>query len=156
MVLRSPRERIFQTISYEIGGLCLSVPLVTVFGIGTTGEAFTLMLALAVAVLIWSPLHNTAFDWADFRLSGRLASDRPQHWRVVHAISHETTTLVVTLPILMWMGGLSFWAALLLDLGLTALYTVYAYVFHLVYDRLRPMQRVGATLAAGGGGPHDA
>ncbi len=142
MILRSPRERVIQTIAYEVGGLCLSVPLYALFGDGTTGEAFTLMLVLAVAVLIWSPLHNTAFDWADYRLSGRLASDRPQRWRMVHAVSHEASTLVVTLPILMGLGGLTFWAALLVDLGLTLLYTVYAYVFHLVYDRLRPMQPV--------------
>lgn len=140
MVLRSPRERVIQTIAYEVGGLCLSVPLVAIFGHGTTGEAFALMLALAGAVLIWSPIHNTIFDWADFRLSGRLASDRPQRWRVVHAISHEATTVVVTLPILMALGGLSFWTAVLADLGLTALYAVYAYVFHIFYDRLRPMQ----------------
>jgi uncharacterized membrane protein len=140
MTLRSPRERLIQTIAYEIGGLCLSVPLYAVFGDGTAGEAFTLMLALAVAVLIWSPIHNTLFDWADYRLSGRLASDRPQRWRVVHAISHEATTLVVTLPILMGLGGLDFWTALVVDLGLTLLYIGYAYVFHNVYDRLRPMR----------------
>jgi uncharacterized membrane protein len=140
MTLRSTRERVIQTISYEIGGLCLSVPLYAIFGNGSTGEAFTLMLALAVAVLIWSPIHNTLFDWADYRLSGRLASDRPQGWRVVHAVSHEATTLVVTMPILMTLGGLGFWAALLVDLGLTLLYTAYAFVFHNVYDRLRPVR----------------
>jgi uncharacterized membrane protein len=140
MTLRSPRERLIQTLSYEIGGLCLSVPLVAVFGGGTAGEAFWLMLALAAAVLIWSPIHNTAFDWLDLRLSGRLASDRPQRWRLVHAASHEATTVVVTLPILIWFGGFSFWTALLADLGLTLLYAAYAYVFHLVYDRLRPVR----------------
>ena len=143
MTLRSPRERLIQTLAYEVGGLCLSVPLFLLFGGGTAGEAFTLMLALSVAVLVWSPVHNSLFDLADFRLSGRLASDRPQRWRLVHAISHEATTLVVTLPILMGLGGLSFWAALLADLGLTLLYAAYAYVFHLVYDRLRPVRAVG-------------
>jgi uncharacterized membrane protein len=140
MSLRSPRERLIQTIAYEAGGLCLAVPLVVLFGGGTTGEAFSLMLALSAAVLIWSPIHNSVFDWLDFRLSGRLASDRPQRWRLVHAASHEVTTVVVTLPILIWLGGLDLWAALLADLGLTLLYAVYAYVFHLVYDRLRPVQ----------------
>jgi uncharacterized membrane protein len=140
MTLRSSRERALQTIAYEAGGLCLSVPLFSLLGHGTAGEAFALMLALSMAVLIWSPIHNTLFDWADLRLSGRLASDRPQRWRLVHAISHEATTLVVTLPILMGLGGLGFWAALLADLGLTLLYTAYAYVFHLAYDRLRPMR----------------
>jgi uncharacterized membrane protein len=148
MTLRSPRERLIQTVAYELGGLCLSVPLVAVVGGGSTGEAFTLMLALSVAVLIWSPIHNTVFDWLDLRLSGRVASDRPQRWRLVHAASHEASTVVVTLPILIWLGGLGLWAALLADLGLTLLYAVYAYVFHLVYDRLRPVRPTGARRAA--------
>ncbi len=64
------------------------------------------MLALSAAVLVWSPVHNTVFDWLDLRLSGRVASDRPQRWRLVHAASHEATTVIVTLPI--WSG----WAGL--------------------------------------------
>lgn len=150
MTLRSTRERVIQTLAYEAGGLCLSVPLASLVGGGTAGEAFVLMLALSLAVLVWSPVHNTVFDLADLRLSGRLASDRPQRWRVVHAISQEATTLAVTLPILMGLGGLSFGAALLADLGLTLLYTAYAYVFHLVYDRLRPVRPLGV-----GGLAHD-
>lgn len=140
MTLRSPRERAIQTIAYEVGGLCLSVPLFVLFGGGSAGEAFWVLLALSAAVLVWSPIHNTLFDWADLRLSGRLASDRPQGWRLVHAASHEATTVVVTLPILMGLGGLGLWAALLADLGLTLLYAGYAYVFHLIYDRLRPVR----------------
>lgn len=140
MTLRSPRERAIQTIAYEVGGLCLSVPLFVLFGGGSAGEAFWLLLALSAAVLVWSPIHNTLFDWADLRLRGRLASDRPQAWRLVHAASHEATTVVVTLPILMGLGGLGLWAALLADLGLTLLYAGYAYVFHLIYDRLRPVR----------------
>ena len=148
MTLRSARERVIQTLAYEAGGLCLSVPLFALVSGGTTGEALWLLLVLSIAVLIWSPIHNTAFDWVDLRWSGRLASDRPQRWRLVHAVSHEATTLVVTLPILMALGGLSFWAALLADLGLTALYAVYAYVFHLIYDRLRPVRRSGPRTPA--------
>lgn len=143
MTLRSPRERLIQTLAFEAGGLCLSVPLVVLFGGGTSGEAFALMLSLSIAVLIWSPIHNTLFDWVDFKVSGRLASDRPQRWRLVHAVSHEATTVVVTLPLLIWLGELTFWTALAADLGLTALYAAYAYVFHLVYDRLRPVRPAG-------------
>lgn len=140
MSLRSPRERLIQTLAHEAGGLCLSVPLVALYGGGTAEEAFGLMLALSVAVMVWSPVHNTVFDGLDLRLSGRVASDRPQRWRLVHAASHQATTVIVTLPILVWLGGLGLWAALLADLGLTLLYAAYAYVFHLVYDRLRPVR----------------
>ena len=141
MSLRSPRERLLQTLAYEAGGLILSVPLVALVGGGTTAEAFALMLTLSIAVMLWSPLHNTLFDWVDLSRSGRLASDRPQRWRLVHAASHEATTVVVTLPILIWLGGLDVRAALVTDLGLTLLYIAYAYVFHLVYDHLRPVRR---------------
>jgi uncharacterized membrane protein len=137
--MRSARERLFQSLAYEAGGLALSIPAYHLFSGNSAHDSSVLLLTLSVAVLMWAPVHNTIFDWIDFRLSGRLASDRPHRWRIVHAISHEATTLVVTLPILIWLGGLSFWAAVLVDLGLTLLYAVYAYVFHLVYDRLRPM-----------------
>jgi uncharacterized membrane protein len=147
MSLRSARERLFQTFAYEAGGLVLSIPAYHLFSDSSAQDSAVLMLTLSAAVLVWTPFHNTIFDWIDLRLSGRLASDRPQRWRVVHAFSHEATTLVITLPILMWLGGLSFWAAVLVDLGLTLLYAIYAYAFHLVYDHLRPMRAhlAGAT-----------
>jgi uncharacterized membrane protein len=140
MRLRSPRERFLQTLCYEAGGLLLSVPLYLLYSGHAAGEGARLMLALSLAVMIWSPIHNTVFDWLDLRLSGRVASDRPQKWRVVHAMSHEATTVVLTLPILVWLGGHGWREALVIDLGLTGFYAGYAYGFHLIYDRLRPVQ----------------
>jgi uncharacterized membrane protein len=139
MRLRSPRERFLQTLCYEAGGLLLSVPLYLVYSGHAATEGARLMLALSAAVMVWSPLHNTVFDWLDLRLSGRVASDRPQRWRVVHATSHEATTVMVTLPLLVWIGGHGWGEAMLLDLALTGLYAGYAYGFHLVYDRIRPI-----------------
>ncbi len=89
--------------------------------------------------MVWSPIHNTLFDWADGRLSGRLASDRLHRWRVVHAASHEVTSMLVTLPLIVAMTGLGIKEALALDVGLTLFYAAYAYVFHLVFDLVRPM-----------------
>ncbi len=146
MTLRSPRERFIQTLCFEIVGLFLSVPLYVLVTGGGAGEGTLLMAAIALAVMLWSPLHNTVFDWADFRMSGRVASDRPHVWRMVHAISHEVTVVAVTLPILIWLGGFSLGQALATNIGLTVLYTVYAFGFHLVYDRLRPVGRGRAGL----------
>jgi hypothetical protein len=58
---------------------------------------------------------------------------------VVHAFSCEITAMVVSLPVIMVIGGHGFWAALAIDFGLSALYIVYGYAFHLGYDRLRPV-----------------
>jgi uncharacterized membrane protein len=148
MTLRSPRERFIQTLAFEIGGLVLSVPLYVLATGRGVGDGALLMVALAVAVMTWSPLHNAVFDWVDLRLSGRLASDRPHHWRMVHAVSHEVTVVMVTLPITVWLGGFTLWEAIAASLGLTLVYTVYAYGFHLVYDRLRPVGQENAMPCA--------
>lgn len=141
MPLRSPRERIIQTLSYEAGGLALALPLYLLYTGGGASEGALVMVAMSAAVLLWSPLHNSVFDWADLRLSGRVASDRPQKWRMVHALCHEATTMVVTLPVLIWLGGHGLWEAVGVDIGLTLVYAVYAYLFHMAYDWLRPVRR---------------
>jgi uncharacterized membrane protein len=140
-MLRSARERIAQTVLFEIGGFALTAPLYSLYAGEGGDEAAMVVAALALAVMVWSPLHNTIFDVIDLRLTGRVASDRPHGWRVVHAISHEATSIVITTPILMWLGGHGLAEALALDLAFTAAYAAWAYVFNLLYDRWRPVRR---------------
>lgn len=151
MALRSARERALQTLSYEAGGLLLATPLYAALAGGGTRDGMILVAALAGAVMIWSPLHNTVFDWIEWRLAQRVASDRPQVWRLVHALSHEASSVVVTLPVILWLTDHGIGAALLVDLGLTLFYAGYAYLFHLGYDRLRPvLQQVGQPVSGQG------
>ena len=63
--LRCVRERILQTVAFEAGGLMLASPLYSVvFGTSLDGSV-VLLGVLAAACLIWSPVHNTTFDWFD-------------------------------------------------------------------------------------------
>ena len=104
-MLRSKRERVIQTLSYEAGGLAIATPLyMAVFRVNVWGSA-GLMIALSVAVLIWTPIYNTVFDRLDLRFAQRIASDRPMLWRVVHAIGLEATTVFFTVPVVMLVGG---------------------------------------------------
>lgn len=139
MPLRSLRERVFQTLSYEAGGLLLAAPLYSLILDETGTTSVILLVSLSLAVLIWSPIHNSLFDLADFRLTGRVASDRPHGLRLLHAVSHELTSCLVTTPIIMFMSDFGFWNALAVDVGLTLLYTAYAYIFHILYDWMRPV-----------------
>ncbi|NJO38930.1 MAG: PACE efflux transporter [Rhizobiales bacterium] len=138
-MIRSARERVIQTLAYEAGGLLLASPLYgLVFGT-SAAESFALMAALSVAVMTWSPIHNTLFDYAEWRIARRVASDRPHRLRLVHAASHEATALIVSLPVIMLIGGHPFAEALALDIGLTLFYSAYAYFFHIAFDWLRPV-----------------
>jgi|LNFM01.1.fsa_nt_gb uncharacterized membrane protein len=141
MTLRTARERVIQTLAYEAGGLAVATPLYALaFGI-EAGESALVLAAVSVAMMIWSPIHNTLFDLVEWRMMRRVASDRPHSDRVLHAVSHEVTAAVVTVPILMLLGDLGFVEALVADIGLSVVYTIYAYAFNCFYDRLRPIQQ---------------
>ncbi len=137
--LRSVRERAIQTLAFEAGGLLLVAPLYALVCGAGAGASFTLITVLALVGMGWAALYNTAFDRVEHRLTGRVASDRPERWRVVHAVGHEATAVVVTWPVIVLLTGLSWWAALVADLGLALVYAAYAYGFHRLYDRMRPV-----------------
>jgi uncharacterized membrane protein len=141
--LRSRRERALQTLCFEALGLALVSPLLAWFAGASAGESLLVLAALSVAVMCWSALYNTAFDLLDLRCTGRVASDRPRGLRVVHALGLETTAVLVTWPLLVWLTPLGWIEALAAELGLTLAYAVYGYCFHLGFDRLRPV-RAGA------------
>ncbi len=138
-VVRSARERLHQTLCFEAGGLLLVTPLVVLAtGHSAQGSA-ALLAALSLAVMAWAALFNTAFDHVEHRLTGRLASERAPRWRVVHAVLHEATAVLVTWPLIVALTDLGLVEALWADLGLTAVYAAYAYAFHRAYDRWRPV-----------------
>lgn len=144
MSMRTPRERAMQTLGYELGGWLIATPIYGLVTGQSMAESLALMVAVTVAMLVWSPFHNTVFDHVDLRLTGRVASDRPHRLRIVHACSHEATSIIVTLPVIMAVGGHGFVDGVLVDVGLTLIYAVWAYVWHLAYDMVRPVGRANS------------
>jgi uncharacterized membrane protein len=138
-VIRSRRERIIQTLAYELGGLLIASPVWSLVS-GASGEESLLLLGcLSLAVMLWAAVYNTAYDIAEHRLTGWVASNRPHNWRILHAIGYEASAVVVTTPLLVTVAGFTLLQALAADLGLTVLYAAYGYVFHIIFDRLRPV-----------------
>jgi uncharacterized membrane protein len=76
----------------------------------------------------------------------RLASDvfagafNPSCWRIAHAVLLEATSAIVTWPLIVALTDLGWGAALAADVLLTFTYALYSYVFHLGFDRLRPVR----------------
>jgi len=133
---RTGRERLCQAIGYEAGGALLSVPFCAAATGSDAGGSALLVAALSLATCLWSPLFNAAFDRVEARFCCRPAWCRRPWLRLVHACLPETSDMVVTVPILMGAGGLSLAGALAADLGMTALWILYTYLYHLAFDRL--------------------
>lgn len=144
MTLRSSSERTIQTVSYEVCGLLIVIPYYSMLFGTTSGHSFLLLASVSGVVLIWAPLHNTLFDILDLHAFGRLASNRPHKWRIVHATSLELSSIVLTMPVIMAIAGHGIWQALAVNVSLTLFYTFYGYFFHFVYDHLRPVRSNGS------------
>lgn len=142
--VRSPRERLIQTLWFEALGLALISPLFAQFAGGSAGESLVVLAVLSAAVMGWSALYNTVFDGVEHRRTGGVASDRPHGLRLAHTISHEATAVVVTWPLIFALTPLGWLDALTADIGLTLAYAAYGYLFHLGFDQLRPV-RSGAS-----------
>ncbi len=137
--VRGLRERVIQTLCFEALGLAIvSLPFAHFSG-ETVGDSFTLLLTLSIVVTFWSALYNTAFDCIERRLTCRVASDRPLHWRMLHAIALEATAILATWPLVVILTSLSWRDAFLAELGLTLAYVAYGYIFHLAFDHFRPV-----------------
>ena len=138
--VRNLRERVIQTLWFELLGLMLVAPLFAYFSGATAGDSFLLLLVLALVVTLWSGLYNSAFDLTELHLAGRVASERPHRWRVLHTVGLETSAIVLTWPLVVAFTPLGWHEALFADIGLTLAYVAYGYVFHLGFDRLRPVR----------------
>jgi uncharacterized membrane protein len=137
--VRNLRERVIQTLWFELLGLALVAPLFAYFSGSTAGDSVMLLVVLAIVVALWSGLYNSAFDLVELHLTDRVASDRPHRWRVLHTIGLEASAVLLTWPLVVAFTGLDWQQALLADIGLTFAYIAYGYVFHLAFDRLRPV-----------------
>jgi uncharacterized membrane protein len=137
--VRNLRERLIQTLWFELVGLALVAPLFAYFSGSTAGDSVLLLVVLAIVVALWSALYNSAFDLVELHLTGRVASDRPHRWRVLHTIGLEASAVVLTWPLVVALTELGWLQALIADIGLTFVYMAYGYVFHLAFDRLRPV-----------------
>jgi uncharacterized membrane protein len=149
---RSPRERLLQSVLYEISGtLIATAAYMAVLG-GSAGSALMTMIALSLAFVIYAPVFNAVFDWIEWRATRRVASDRPHRLRVLHALLLEGSDTILSVPILMYMGDLGLGHAILADLGLWALHAAYAYIYYLIFDWVRPI-RVASPADSRADGP---
>ncbi|WP_170382060.1 PACE efflux transporter [Ruegeria atlantica] len=146
MTLRTFKERIIQTGSFEVIGIAIVSPTYAYLVGASMVHGFALITLLSIVVLIWSPIFNTLFDLIERNCTCRLACERPHQLRLVHAVMHEVTAVLITCPLLMLIGGHTLKTALLVNLGLTITYSVYTYFFHIVYDRIRPVRKTCDTV----------
>lgn len=135
--MRTTLDRIRHAILFELVGLVLMIgggSILTGFDAHSLGVIGVVSSLVATA---WNYVYNLGFDRAMLRLRGSVLKTHPI--RALHALLFEAGLLVLLLPFVAWMLGVSLWQAFLFDLAIAIFYIVYGYAYNWAYDRVFPM-----------------
>ena len=135
--MRTTLDRIRHAILFELVGLVLMIgggSILTGFDAHSLGVIGVVSSLVATA---WNYVYNLGFDRAMLRLRGSTLKTHPI--RALHALLFEGGLLVLLLPFVAWMLGVSLWQAFLFDLAIAVFYIVYGYAYNWAYDRAFPM-----------------
>lgn len=135
--MRTTPDRIRQAVSFELIGLAIVISFGTLV-LGYSALDFGLLGAVGATIAtVWNYVYNLLFDHALLKLTG--TPRKSIKLRVVHALGFEFGLTIVFLPITMYLLEASLLEALMIDLGFTAFYLVYAFAFTWAYESLFPI-----------------
>ena len=109
--MRTTLDRIRHAIVFELVGLVLMIgggSILTGFDAHSLGVIGVVSSLVATA---WNYVYNLGFDRAMLRLRGSVLKTHPL--RALHALLFEGGLLVLLLPFVAWMLGVSLWQAFL-------------------------------------------
>lgn len=129
----SLKERLLHSLLFEIGAVTVASVVVLVLSTVKPSTAIGTGVAMALMAMVWNLVFNAGFD----KIFTEPRQNRSFGLRLFHTISFELGLLVFTIPMIAYLLNLTLWQALLADIGLTILITVYALIFNWIYDNIR-------------------
>ena len=103
---------------------------------------------LSASALLWNVVYNYLFECWERHQANRA---RTVGRRLLHYVGFEGGLVVLLVPLVAWWLQISWWAALVTDLGLFVFFFFYALVFQWGFDRV-----FDVPLSAQGRAPADA
>lgn len=131
MNLQGPWRKVVHATLFELAAVVIvGLGLSWMFDQDVT-QTGGLAIATSLIAMAWNMAFNTAFEAWERRQADRRRTVRR---RVAHAIGFEGGMVAMTLPLIAWWLNMSWWEALLTDLGLMAFFLVYAFAFNWAFD----------------------
>ncbi len=131
--MQGPARKLTQAILYEAIAIAVLSPALALIydaGLAHTGA---LSLMLSASALIWNVLYNYVFEYWEARQAHRRRTLRR---RLLHSFGFEGGLVLLLVPLVAWWLSISWWAALVTDLGLFVFFFFYALVFQWAFDRV--------------------
>ena len=126
-------RKILQAILYESIAVAVLSPSISLIYDEGLAHAGALSLMLSVCALLWNVLFNYVFECWEARQPQRA---RTLGRRLLHSLGFEGGLVLLLVPLVAWWLEISWWAALVTDLGLFVFFFFYALAFQWVFDRV--------------------
>ena len=133
MPLSARTRRVVQAVLYEtIAIACVAPMLVLVFGQSPL-SSLGLSLTMSSIALVWNYSFNALFERWEAR---QTVKGRSWQRRAAHGLGFEGGLALILVPVMAGWLGISWWQALLADLGILLFFLVYTVAFTWVFDRV--------------------
>ena len=130
---RSPYERTFHAVSYELIGIITSAPIIAFISGKPMAESGLLALIVSIIAMIWNYLFNFIFD----KLQLKYQFKKTPFIRILHGIGFEVGLILLTVPPIALLFNMGLIDAFLLELGMLIYFFPYTIVFNWIYDKIR-------------------
>ncbi len=130
---RSPFERAFHAISYEIVGIVTSAPIVALISGKPLADSGLLATVVAIIAMLW----NYAFNWMFDKLHNKYQFKKNLFVRILHGTAFEVGLIFLTVPVISLLFSMGLADAFLLELGMLIYFFPYTIIFNWIYDKLR-------------------
>lgn len=138
--MRTTADRIRHTLLFEAIAVVLTIFIAGLFIDNSPMEIGTLSVALSLMAMAWNYIYNLMFDkWLLKQNGGVMPRERSGNLRIAHAVLFEAGFLIVTLPTVAWWLDMTLLHALIMDIGLSLFFMVYALIFNWGYDQAFPL-----------------
>jgi uncharacterized membrane protein len=131
--MQGPTRKLIQAILYEAIAIAVLSPTISLIYDDGLAHAGALSLMLSASALIWNVLYNYGFEYWEARQTQRT---RTFGRRLLHSFGFEGGLVLLLVPLVAWWLNISWWAALVTDLGLFVFFFFYALVFQWAFDRV--------------------
>lgn len=129
--MQGPKRKVTQAVLYELIAALFVAPLIVVVFDKGVMHSSALALGLSLLALSWSMCFNTLFEYWEARQRQR---SRTLGRRLLHAAGFEGGLTVLLIPLIAWWLDISWWQAVMADVGLLVFFFIYAFVFQWAFD----------------------
>lgn len=131
--MQGAKRKLVQAILYEVIAVAVLSPTLALIYDDGLAHAGTLSLMLSASALLWNVIYNYGFEYWEARQTQRT---RTAGRRLLHSLGFEGGLVLMLVPLVAWWLEITWWGALVTNMGLFVFFFFYALVFQWGFDRV--------------------